>query len=297
MNEPESKRAIVDRYHHAIAISDYATVLALHAPEVVCWMSGRSIVSGRFQGREALFEHMGRNVLGPLIVGTEDYVKGARILIEDGPFVGAIFHGGLPSKTGGRYDQYYLQLFRIEDGLIQEIVELFDTVMYEQAVAGNRLETARRAPDVPFRMVEPLPSAIDRPAMMMLADAFAARAPTGDVGDLLAPDAELRMIGTTPLSGVAPFDAERLRAIFSGGVGWSRVACTDAGAAILLMRAADPDYRQNYGVLLEAFGDRIGRICVFADTVEVEAHQFGNAMLPGATRRIMPAFDPRLAFA
>jgi ketosteroid isomerase-like protein len=291
---------VIERYHRAIAIGDYDTVTALHAPEVVVWMSGRSIVSGRFQGREALFEHMTHHVLGPLQPEAEDYVKGVRIVVADGDYVVAILHGGLPNKVGGRYDQYYLQVFRMGDGLIQEIVEIFDTVMFEQAVIGHHLEIPRERPAAPFVIAPPPHGAADRATMHGLATEWLAAVVTADEAEasaLLTADCTLEVIGTTPLSGVAGFDASRLRTILAGGIGWSRLVCADRSGAVALMRSADPAYGQQYGVVLEADGDRIGRISLFEDTVEAEARLHANPMLPEATRSIMPVFDLRAALS
>lgn len=292
-------REVIDRYHRAIAVSDYDIVTALHAPEVVVWMSGPSIVSGRFQGRENLFAHMTHHVLGPLDVAAEDYVKGVRVIVDDGDYVAVIFHGGLPNRTGGRYDQYYLQIFRMGDGLIQEIVEMFDTVMFEEAVAGHRLRTPRARPASPFVIAAPTAGAPDRDTMLRLAEAWQAAVAASDwagVAALAGPSCTLEVAGTTPLSGVAPFDPERLRTALAGGTGWSRIACADRNGAVVLMRGADPAYDQQYGVVLEADGDRIGRISLFWDTVAAEARLYDNPMLPETTHSIMPSFDLRLAF-
>ncbi len=292
-------RDVIDRYHRAIAIGDYEVVTALHAPEVVVWMSGRSIVSGRFQGRERLFAHMTHHVLGPLDVEAEEYVKGVRILVDDGDYVAVIFHGGLPNRTGGRYDQYYLQIFRLGDGLIQEIVELFDTAMYEEAVAGHRLEQPRERPASPFIIAAPLPGAADRETVLALAEAFAAAARRADwhaIGGLLAADCTLEVAGTTPYSGVGRFDPDRLRDCLEGGIGWSHIACADRKGAVLLMTGADPAYPQNFGIVIEANGNVIARISLFWDTAAAEMHLFGNRFCPDETRSIMPPFDPRLAF-
>ncbi|WP_165324497.1 nuclear transport factor 2 family protein [Rhizorhabdus phycosphaerae] len=297
--EAMAGRAVIDRYHRAIAVGDYDVVTALHAPEVVVWMSGQSIVSGRFQGRTELFAHMTHHVLGPLDTQAEDYVKAVRVVAEAGDRVAVIFHGGLPNRSGGRYDQYYLQIFRMADGLIQEIVELFDTVMFEQAVAGNRLRIARTQPRTPFGVGDALSGASSRQVMADLADAWLAAVSVGDwpaTALLAGTNCTLAVAGTTPLSGVSPFEVERLRAVLEGGVGWSRIACTDHRASVVLMRGADPSYPQNYGVVLEADGDHLGRVSIFWDTAAAEARLYHNEMLPEPTTSIMPSFDLRLAF-
>lgn len=295
-----SSRAIIERYHHALAIGDFDTVIALHAPDVVVWMCGQLIVSGRFQGCIALFEHMRHHVLGPLKTDAEEYVKGARFVAEEGDYVTVIFHGGLPNKTGGRYDQFYLQIFRMGDGVIQEIVEIFDTVMFEEAVAGHHRAIPRDAPASPLAIAPPLAGGESRTHMATLADDWLAALASGDVPllvGLMTRDATLEVSGTTPLSGVASFDEARLMRLFPGSVDWSRRVCTDRMGSVLLLRSADPAYPQQYGVVLEADGDRIGRISIFLDTVMAEALLFDNPIEPETTRSIMPDYDLTAAFA
>lgn len=299
VNSSEPGRAVVERYYAALGSGDFDTVIALHAPEVVCWMSGRSIVSGRFQGREALFGHMRHHVLGPLIVDSEDYVKETRVVVSEGPFVAAILHGGLPNKVGGRYDQYYLQVFRLGDGIIQEIVEIFDTAMFEQAVMGHRLADVRSVPAKPFTVAPPLAAASSPENVRALADRFEVALQSGDFAGAgpFTLDAELAVIGSTLLSGVAPLDLARLSAVFAHGVAWSNCICADARGAVLLMQSEDPAYAQQYGVVLEVADMSIGRISIFEDTVEAERVLHRNALIPGPSKSIMPAFDVRLAFA
>ena len=294
-----SPREVVETYYRSLEEGDFDAVVALHAPDLTCWMSGESIVSGRFEGREKLYEHMGRHVLGPLVVGGESYVKAARVVLDDGPYVAGLFRGGLPNRSGGRYDQHYLQCFRIEDGLIQEIVEFFDTVMFEQAVLGHALETPRAAPATPFEIGAAGNAAESRGKMVSMAGAFVSRACAGDLAGLvplLAEGAELAVPGATPHSGVARFEPARLAAILAGGLDATRLVCADAGAALLLAKAADPAYRQQYGLLLEADAARIGRVTLFEDTALAEAHLYGDRLTPQASRSIKPRFNIAEAF-
>jgi ketosteroid isomerase-like protein len=257
-------------------------------------MSGRSLVSGRFQGRDDLYAHIGKHVLGPLVVGTEPYVKGSRLIIDDGDIGVGLLHGGLPAHDGGRYDQFYLQIFRYKDGLIQEIIELFDTVMVESALMKNRLSTPRPVPAVPFNLDAPgLVSQLSREEMVGLAKKFTNALTTRDIvgaAASLSPNAQIRVIGSTPLSGCTD-DAAILAKLFGAGIVDARVVAADGTGAVVLAKAGDPGYAQQYGLVIEADGARIGCISLFLDTVEAEAWQFGNPILPAASVSIMPPFD------
>jgi len=262
-------------------------------------MSGSSLVSGRFEGRDDLYAHMERHVLGPLVIGSESYVKGSRIVLVDDALVVGLLHGGLPARDGGRYDQYYLQIFRLENGLIAEIVELFDTVMVETVLMKNCLLRARTAPNRPFDLAgESVRSGSTLAEVKSLATDFAAALVTNDMVRMRAvanSDLCVKTIGTTPISGVSGgFDA--LAHALKGGVRDIRMVCSDSSGACLLMRSADGSYDQQYGLVLVVDAGRISEIIVFMDTVEAERALFNNPVLPAASKSIMPAFDISQAF-
>lgn len=288
----------VKDYYRAMGEGDFAHVVSLHDPDVTCWMSGTSLVSGRFEQRDALYAHMGEHVLGPLVVGTEPYVKGSRLVLTDGDYTVGLLHGGLPAQDGGRYDQFYLQVFRFENGLIREIVEMFDTVMVETTLMKNSLDHPRERPAAPFDLDEPrIASALDRAGMTALAQHFARALCARDfraARDCLADGAEIRVIGSTPLSGRTR-DGEVLERIFADGMAQHRLVAADGGAAVVLGHAAH-GYPQQYGLVIEAEGAGIGCVSVFLDTVAAEAHQFGNRIVSTASASIRPPFDVMQAF-
>lgn len=280
-------------YYRAMGEGDFAHVVSLHDPDVTCWMSGTSLVSGRFEQREALYAHMGEHVLGPLVPDAEPYVKGSRLILADGEYTVGLLHGGLPARDGGRYDQFYLQVFRFADGLIREIVEIFDTVMVETTLMKNHLAQPRATPEQPFDLDAPAcTSSLNRDGMIALGERFARGLSSrafDETRACLSADAEVRIIGSTPFSG-RHSDAGVIGRVFAAGLSQYRVVAADGGAAVVLARAAQ-DYPQQYGLVIEAQGEHIGCLSIFLDTVASEAHQFGNPMVPGASASIKPAFD------
>jgi ketosteroid isomerase-like protein len=285
---------VIGDYYAAMAAGDFAHVVGLHSPDLVCWMSGTSLVSGRFEGRDALYAHMAKHVLGPLVVGTEPYVKDSSIELVDGPMVVGLLHGGLPSKDGGRYDQYYLQIFRIQDGLIAEIVELFDTVMVETVLMKNRLEVPREPPARPFNIVpSPDTSGCTRAEVVAVAARLLESLTNGDRAQLRAevhPSVRIRTIGSTPLSGWSE-GIDALLAAVDRGVRDGRVVCADDASACVLMRSADPAYHQQYGLVFRVRDRQIVDVSIFLDTVEAERALFANPVLPHASISVMPPFD------
>ncbi len=291
MGEPGD---IIEDYYASLREGNFQHVVELHSPELVCWMSGTSLVSGRFEGRDALYAHMGKHVLGALVVGTEPYVKESALALVDDSMVVGLLHGGLPSKNGGRYDQYYLQIFRLQNGLIAEIVELFDTVMVETVLMNHELEMPRKPPARPFEFAaHPGASRSARDEVIAVTASLLSALTNRDAAQLRAvtdPAVRIRIVGSTPLSGSSE-GVDALVAAVDRGVQDARLICADGGSACVLMRSADPAYHQQYGLLIQVRESRIIDVSIFLDTVEVERALFANPILPGPSMRVMPSFD------
>ncbi|NML95656.1 nuclear transport factor 2 family protein [Novosphingobium olei] len=298
MGNGHDNAAAIRDYYRAMGEGDFEHVVSLHDPDVVCWMSGTSLVSGRFQGREPLYAHMGEHVLGPLVTGTEPYVKCSRLVLVDGDYTVGLLHGGLPARDGGRYDQFYLQIFRFEDGLIREIVEFFDTVMVETVLMKNRLEQPRAKPATPFDIVAPgCRSALDREGTVALAQRLTQALADGDWAAArasLAQDVIIRVIGSTPWSGQSD-DAGVLERMFETGLSAFRVVAADSASAVVLAKAPAAQ-KQQYGLIIETDGASVGCLSIFLDTAAAEAGQFGNRMIPATSQAINLPFDVLASF-
>ena len=151
----EKNRAVIEKFYTALGENDFELLAPLHRDDIVMNVLGRSPVSGRFEGREACF--------GPDGVATRvfhrigpGYQFGAewRIVAVDEPYVVGFSRGEGASANGGRYDQTYCQVFRLEDGLIVEMHEFLDTVVVEDALYGNRLENPQADPALPFSIAQ-----------------------------------------------------------------------------------------------------------------------------------------------
>ncbi len=285
---------LIEDYYASISAGNFDRVIRLHAPDVVCWMLGNSIVSGRFSGRDALYAHMTEYVLKKLRANGESYVKAWRVAIVDSPYVVGLMHGGLPLRDGGRYDQHYLQIFRIEGGLIREIVEFYDLVMVETTLMGNSLKIPRSSPFLPFAIESISPELSGGGSdQASLFDDFCTNLRDYNLEGLSAlvkPDLDVCMIGNTPLSGLT-VGLETFLHIIVGGVTGVRKICASFNMACVVACSAERKYAQNYALLIISKAKLIEQIVVFLDTVEPERQKFKNPIQPISSKRIMPAFD------
>lgn len=287
---------------------DFKRLVGLHHENLVCNLLGTSRVSGRYHGRDAFFSHTIQNVMGVMAVTDEVYLKGYKIVCADERYSVMLLHGGLPTQAGGRYDQNYLQVFRVDGGLITQTHELLDTVMLETEVFGKRLA---RQPIVPR---EPLAPAMKYPGTqhpVAPADAdriereFSAALLSADRAAcvaLLHPESVLQIAGSTPASGTirgrdlidaclasyveAHFKPRSLR------VDSNRLACRDSGGFCRLARVSGElldgrPYSQTIGIAGCFANDAIVEVYLYFDTAEEERQVFDNP-LSGGTQDTSP---------
>ena len=105
-------------YAACLRDGDFQRLLTLHHEDLVCSLLGTTRVSGRYRGRDLFYGHTFKHVLGVIAETDEAYLKSCRIACADERYAVLLLHGGLPTKMGGRYDQNYLQVYRVRDGLV-----------------------------------------------------------------------------------------------------------------------------------------------------------------------------------
>lgn|GEM_PF-2330684 len=99
--------------------------------DIIINVLGRTPRSGRCYGQKQLFEEVLPAVIRNLIPGTINLAQRHRIMAVDGNIVVGMMGGGGDTQDGARYDQQYCHIFRIENGVIAEIWEFFDTAQAE----------------------------------------------------------------------------------------------------------------------------------------------------------------------
>jgi ketosteroid isomerase-like protein len=109
----------VRRLFDAFARKDAFGLRDLFAVDAVWTVPGGSIMSGRYEGREAIFRFLGR--LPKETGGT----YGSRLVdvLSSGDRAAALYRAS-GERNGRRLDLDQLLLFRIEDGLVREVLAL-----------------------------------------------------------------------------------------------------------------------------------------------------------------------------
>lgn len=111
--------AVVRRIFDAFARKDAFGLRGLFAEDAVWHVPGNSVMAGSYEGREAIFRFLGR--LPRETGGT--YGSSLIDVLASDDRAAALYHA-FGNRNGDRLDLDQLLLFRIEDGLIKEVLAL-----------------------------------------------------------------------------------------------------------------------------------------------------------------------------
>jgi len=150
-SQVEQNKQLVGAWYAALAAMDVAGFLAVQTDDVAYNVSGRTPVSGHFQGKKTLTEDILPLVFNALQTKTFQFSKRWKIMCADESRVAAIMEAEGLASNGLRYDQRYCQIFGFRDGKISEVWEFFDTALAAVALFGNELVKPEPDPGAPFR--------------------------------------------------------------------------------------------------------------------------------------------------
>lgn len=145
--QEKTARAIVERWYDCLSRMDVEAYKQTLSQDIIINVLGRTPISGRCHGQKQLFEEVLPQVMRNLAPGTINLAQRYRIMAVDGDIVVGMMEGGGETKDGARYEQQYCHIFRIEDGVIAEIWEFFDTVQAEARLFGKGIDAGERPRD------------------------------------------------------------------------------------------------------------------------------------------------------
>jgi ketosteroid isomerase-like protein len=146
----KANRQLIERYYDALTSGDHKTFAALHSEDAKFNLIGKTPVSGHFRGRDNFLKNVAARVSRSLVPGHYKFAEKWRIMAADENCVVAIMQGGGKAKNGLWYHQTYCQVFTIENNMIIEVHEFFDTALAEAALFDNHLQNPQLEPEAPF---------------------------------------------------------------------------------------------------------------------------------------------------
>jgi ketosteroid isomerase-like protein len=309
-----SAREVAQAYADCLVDGDFERLVSLHHPDMVCSLLGDTIVSGRYVGRDAFFAHTFEYVLGRLEQGDEQYLKDARVACAGGDYAVLLLRGGLPTRIGGRYDQNYMQCFRVVGGQVVENHEMLDSVMLEAQVYGKHLKHQRPEPQerlAPRRLAAHRTN--DGTPVKPVANAFCAALIAKDLSgiiDLLAVDAVVQIAGSNPHSGVirsreaaVQLFGQEIAGYRANSLRWRsgpRLICHDDEAFCILAEltaelADGSSFEQTIGLLAHCRAGRVNELYIYFDTAAQERQRWSNPLDGNPCERAVPRLSIQAA--
>ena len=140
-------RTVVDQFYEAIRTGDTPALDAVIAEDfcLIC-PTQNHVLSGIYEGKRRFFEEVTPHVFG--CVNPEDitFCQAHEVVVDAGEVVVAMAQNHGIARTGERYDQTYLHIFKIRGGQIQALIEGFDTALANHALWGGADSLAPDAP-------------------------------------------------------------------------------------------------------------------------------------------------------
>jgi ketosteroid isomerase-like protein len=125
MADPTSAE-VVANWYEALAKVDLEAFMTLHAPDCIYNVSGHTPISGRCDFSQLCADVLPQ-VFSRIDVANFRFATTWKIVCQDDQRVVGMMEADGVGTNGLRYDQRYLHVFEVRDGLIREVWEFFDT--------------------------------------------------------------------------------------------------------------------------------------------------------------------------
>lgn len=127
----QNRLAITEVFKRFVA-GDQRPFFALVHDEVKWTVIGSTAISGRFDSKRAFIAGATSRLFGGLDGPLEGVIKN---ILADGDHVIVQWTGSAPTTSGGRYDQTYCWVMRLEAGMVVETTAYLDTEMVSSVLA------------------------------------------------------------------------------------------------------------------------------------------------------------------
>lgn len=130
-----ANRQLLERVFADLSAGNTQAFLETLADDVRWTISGTTAWSGTYQGKEAVLTKVFVPVFSQY---AEPYRATATRFVADDEHVVVEARGGALTKSGKRFDNSYCYVFHLPNGVIDEVVEYFDTLHATQILEPPR---------------------------------------------------------------------------------------------------------------------------------------------------------------
>lgn len=131
-------RAVVNKYMAHLAASEFGEAFSMFAPDAVYRITGKTAISGDYRGIDEINRGLGEII-------SKYFATMPQFIIDDVIVDGdraAVLASGAAEGKHGPYNQTFVFVFRVKDGMIAEKIEYLDSVPVEIALLGRKLVDA-----------------------------------------------------------------------------------------------------------------------------------------------------------
>lgn len=129
---------VVDQFYEAIRSGDTPTLDAIIGEDfcLIC-PTQNHVLSGVYEGKRRFFDEVMPHVFGCVSPEEITFCQAHEVFIDTGAVVVAMAQNGGLARSGERYDQIYLHVFKVRAGKIVALIECFDTALANRALWGD----------------------------------------------------------------------------------------------------------------------------------------------------------------
>jgi ketosteroid isomerase-like protein len=127
----DENKQLLQRIFQEMSMGDSRPFVNALADDVTWKVMGRTQWSGTYRGKQTVLNDLLRQLQSRL---ADRYRASADRIIAEGPYVVVQARGQAMTTAGTPYNNEYCFIYRIENGLIKEVIEYLDTELVTAAL-------------------------------------------------------------------------------------------------------------------------------------------------------------------
>jgi ketosteroid isomerase-like protein len=127
----DENKQLLQRIFQEMSMGDSRPFVNALADDVTWKVMGRTQWSGTYRGKQTVLNDLLRQLQSRL---ADRYRASADRIIAEGPYVVVQARGQAMTTAGTPYNNEYCFIYRVENGLIKEVIEYLDTELVTAAL-------------------------------------------------------------------------------------------------------------------------------------------------------------------